>query len=409
MASNLRTYFGCLTAALAYLHDQNIRHKDIKPQNILIYKANILFADFGLSRDFADDVGSTTSGLTPASPRYSVPEVAAYEARNTSSDIRSLGCVFVEMIAALHGLNVDWIKAFFAKHGSRSLHFHDNPAATADFIQALKNTVHPTDSPSLIWTEKMLSLERNARPKAARVLEMITSLQNDDTSSTANMFCGICCVPDFESDSMDSLADDFDGITSLGQPDPDNHANLHTQTQTSGLSHITKDKFKAASDGETVSPPNGAIGASPRTNISAFVAEPEAARTETGDIHAVSDGEVLPRMEHHQIHPREKWMHAADQQALEQMANPSINAQSRAPTPQRDKNPHLQQTSTAKPVNRAASIENGKQAATDSWRLAVTKQLRKRGYTDRDFEVCNKHLDSYIQQTDKVYYNHRIR
>jgi hypothetical protein len=130
------------------------------------------------------------------------------------------------MIAALHGLNVDWIKAFFAKHGSRSLHFHDNPAATADFIQALKNTVHPTDSPSLIWTEKMLSLERNARPKAARVLEMITSPQNDDTSSTANMFCGICCVPDFESDSMDSLADDFDGITTLGQSDPDNHANL---------------------------------------------------------------------------------------------------------------------------------------------------------------------------------------
>jgi serine/threonine protein kinase len=87
MSSNLRTYFGCRTAALAYLHDQNIRHKDIKPQNILIYKANILFADFGLSRDFADDVGSTTSGLTPASPRYSAPEVAAYEARNTSSDI----------------------------------------------------------------------------------------------------------------------------------------------------------------------------------------------------------------------------------------------------------------------------------------------------------------------------------
>jgi hypothetical protein len=61
MSSNLRTYFGCLTTALAYLHDQNIRHKDIKPQNILIYKANILFADFGLSRDFADDVGSLRS------------------------------------------------------------------------------------------------------------------------------------------------------------------------------------------------------------------------------------------------------------------------------------------------------------------------------------------------------------
>lgn len=31
-----RTYYGCLANALAYLHDSNIRHKDIKPNNILI-------------------------------------------------------------------------------------------------------------------------------------------------------------------------------------------------------------------------------------------------------------------------------------------------------------------------------------------------------------------------------------
>lgn len=69
MAVNLRTYYGCLANALAYLHEQNIRHKDIKPQNILVDKANVLFSDFGLSRDFGDDIGSTTSGITPASPR----------------------------------------------------------------------------------------------------------------------------------------------------------------------------------------------------------------------------------------------------------------------------------------------------------------------------------------------------
>jgi serine/threonine protein kinase len=130
MSSNPRTYFGCLTAALAYLHGQNIRHKDIKPQNILVCKGNILFADFVLSRDFADDVGSTTSGLTLASPRYSAPEVATYEARNTSSDIWLLRCVYVEMTAALHGLNVDCIKEFYARSGSRSVHFHSNPAAS---------------------------------------------------------------------------------------------------------------------------------------------------------------------------------------------------------------------------------------------------------------------------------------
>jgi hypothetical protein len=103
------------------------------------------------------------------------------------------------MVAALYGLNVAWIKTFLAKSGSRSVHFHTNPATTARFIQALKDTVVATDRPSLTWTEHMLSLERNARPTAARVLETITSPEHDDTSSTANVFCDICCVPDYES------------------------------------------------------------------------------------------------------------------------------------------------------------------------------------------------------------------
>ncbi len=30
--SFLRTFFGCLAAALRYLHENRVRHKDIKPQ-----------------------------------------------------------------------------------------------------------------------------------------------------------------------------------------------------------------------------------------------------------------------------------------------------------------------------------------------------------------------------------------
>jgi hypothetical protein len=58
--NELRTFFSCLARALEFLHEQNIRHQDIKPGNILVYGGNVLFTDFGLAFDFTDAEGSTT-------------------------------------------------------------------------------------------------------------------------------------------------------------------------------------------------------------------------------------------------------------------------------------------------------------------------------------------------------------
>jgi serine/threonine protein kinase len=206
MCSTLRTYFGCLAAALAYLHDQCIRHKDIKPQNILVHKGNILLTDFGLSRDFADDIGSTTSGITPASPRYSPPEVAAYEARNTSADIWALGCVFFEMVAALHGFDVEWVKHYFVTVHTMSSHFYTNPEASSQLIQDWEVTWTARDQKPLRWIKSMLQINRLSRPTAAQVLELISS--PDELDQSPSTFCGICCVYDEETDSDDSLVDE---------------------------------------------------------------------------------------------------------------------------------------------------------------------------------------------------------
>jgi len=49
--SILRTYFGCLAAALCYLHENHIRHKGVKPENVLVKGHTVYLTDFGISLD----------------------------------------------------------------------------------------------------------------------------------------------------------------------------------------------------------------------------------------------------------------------------------------------------------------------------------------------------------------------
>ena len=50
---SLRGYFVCLAQALSYIHCSDVRHKDIKPENILIDSSgSVIVTDFGISRSF---------------------------------------------------------------------------------------------------------------------------------------------------------------------------------------------------------------------------------------------------------------------------------------------------------------------------------------------------------------------
>ena len=93
-------WFGCLVSGLAYLHERNIIHHDIKPHNILCHGGNILFADFGISRTFEGDtltISTNPSGTT----RYWAPEVGKGQRAGRRSDVFSLGTIFLEMIAVI--------------------------------------------------------------------------------------------------------------------------------------------------------------------------------------------------------------------------------------------------------------------------------------------------------------------
>jgi serine/threonine protein kinase len=197
--NTLRTFFGCLATALCYLHDNSIKHRDIKPQNILVHRSNILITDFGLSRDYLD----TTSGPTLVTPRYCSPEIAAHESRNMSTDIWSLGCVYLEIVAALQGYDIDWLRGRFVTTGTTSTHYYGNREAAEELLEEWAASGGWKETIPLSWIRAMLQVDRNARPTAAQVVEMIMGLDNSEHSAIT--FCCIDCAFNDQSDSSVSL------------------------------------------------------------------------------------------------------------------------------------------------------------------------------------------------------------
>jgi len=120
----IKIWFGCFASGLAYIHSQRIRHKDIKPANILLKNGRIMYSDFGVARVLADDELDTK---TEGHPRYDTmmyraPEAAAWQSRGRKADVFSLGCVFLEMLTVGLGLHLEDFANFRETAGYRAYH-----------------------------------------------------------------------------------------------------------------------------------------------------------------------------------------------------------------------------------------------------------------------------------------------
>ncbi|KAK7420409.1 hypothetical protein QQX98_002832 [Neonectria punicea] len=199
---SLRTFFGCLVTALAYIHKKNIRHKDIKPNNVLVKGGQVLLADFGTSRICLDGHLTTNGEAKEGTPRYWAPEVMEGADRNTASDIWSLGCVFLEMATTLLGYTHSDMLVFYSRNGTENYRtICLNALATKLWIEKLRGSGAGFDSPILDWTEWMLQEKPIDRPTAAQVRGKIL-----DTETEFEYICYHCALSNgFEhSESPDS-------------------------------------------------------------------------------------------------------------------------------------------------------------------------------------------------------------
>ena len=99
----IQRYPGCLIRAMDYIHEMRVKHKDIKPSNLLVDGNKIYITDFGISKDMANAGTTGTYGAVgPYTPMYCAPEATnCAERRGSSVDIFSLGCVILELATVL--------------------------------------------------------------------------------------------------------------------------------------------------------------------------------------------------------------------------------------------------------------------------------------------------------------------
>ena len=85
---------------------------------MLVKSGYVFLTDFGTSLDWIELGHSTTTGPTSMTPRYCALEVAEYSARNSSADIWSLGCVFLEIWTVLKRETTQALKAHLTSTGA---------------------------------------------------------------------------------------------------------------------------------------------------------------------------------------------------------------------------------------------------------------------------------------------------
>jgi serine/threonine protein kinase len=210
----LMKMFGCLTHALADIH-KSMRHKDIKPQNILWLRksadeeAQFMWADFGLAYDFRSTGDSATETPLRFSPRYAAPEFvkpsvdkhsrhgSGVGVHGRKSDIFSFGLVFLETLSLLIGedirlpLNTANVSSHrpkvFKEFATKESPFSDNIPQIEAWVNRQLNDLDRTSELRVLFSlgRQMIQEKPENRPDIDEILTELWKFES-------KFFCSKC-------------------------------------------------------------------------------------------------------------------------------------------------------------------------------------------------------------------------
>ena len=194
-SGHLQKSLGCMAEAVAWLHNRDIRHKDLKPSQFLLSREGLWLTDFGWSKDMSLEEHSVTEGFDQITRKYHSPERASQKPCGKPEDVFSLGCTFLEMI---YRLGQPWVETIsmpgFHQEGWS---FHEHLEDLPTWMNEILATKDPVREHAAQIIVRMLETTPNHRPTVMDVVDHL-STGGWTTPLTHNFFSTCChsrCTP----------------------------------------------------------------------------------------------------------------------------------------------------------------------------------------------------------------------
>ena len=187
----LEKTIGCIASAVSYLHGSGIKHKDLKPSNVVLSADGLWVTDFGSATDFSTLSSSLTDNGERGTPKYFSPEVASYDPSGSSSDIFAMGCVFLEIITLCMGYSLETTQTLRAREDKS---FQANLDRIIHWFDTEENMCRrPADEHLVGLIRHMMRPDAKDRPRASHVEEQIALIGGLAKATGGSEFSQPCC------------------------------------------------------------------------------------------------------------------------------------------------------------------------------------------------------------------------